>query len=91
MPDERDVPQPLDLRDRLLHLVLAEVPLTHGVCGAEVGGGKRLADGDENYVTGVAPDTLARRGDAGLYGLQALFDCVHNAPDYAGPPKGWPF
>jgi hypothetical protein len=90
MPDEGEVPQPLHLCQGFLHLVFAEVALSGGVRRAEALGGKRLADGHENYVTGVAPGRRARRCDAGLYGLQALFDCVHNAPDYAGAPKGWP-
>ena len=69
----------LDLGERLLHVVLAEVALTGGMRLADVVGGKGLGDGDQRTMSrGSRPAARARRGDARLHGLQAAFDRGHN-------------
>ncbi len=75
--------------DGVLRVVLPEIALAGGMRRADRVGREGLAHRDENYVTRVPPRGRAGAGDAGLYGLQALFNCVHNAPDFPGAPRGW--
>src|SRR4029078_11385552 len=54
MPGQRQVAELVELRQRFLHVVLAEVLLTELGQRADRSGGARLRGGDEAHRTGVA-------------------------------------
>src|SRR5262249_57573502 len=67
MPAERQVRRALDLLERFLHLVLAEVDLARAGCGANGVGRKCLGDCDEANRGGVSPRPAGRALDASAY------------------------
>src|SRR5437763_958260 len=67
MPADRKIGGLLDLLQRLLYLVLAEIQLAGVSSGAHGVGGKCLRDGDEADRGGIAPRPAGRALDAGAH------------------------
>ena len=67
MPDEVQIGERGDLRERFLHVALAEVALAGRVGGAYRVRANRLGHRDENYVTSVSPRRPRTLHDPRIY------------------------